>query len=196
MIGLIMLGSVINYLTRSTLAVAAPTVLKDLHITAQQYSWIVGAFQGAILAQPVCGYVQHVAADRVGLPGRDLGTTGLRLRAGRARPQPAAQPISITSSTASEGIAPTPPPSDMARLGTRHCAKTTGMMSPPPTRRQFVASSIAATSAAGLPAAQDEKPKIIDAWGHVSLPRFLSAEEFLAILDANGAEAAIVGTAA
>src|ERR1022692_3121245 len=60
MIGLIMLGSVINYLTRSTLAVAAPTVLKDLHITAQQYSWIVGAFQGAILAQPVCGYVLDV----------------------------------------------------------------------------------------------------------------------------------------
>jgi hypothetical protein len=65
-----------------------------------------------------------------------------------------------------------------------------------PTRQQFVASSIAATSAAGLLAAQDEKPKIIDAWGHVSLPRFLSAEEFLAILDANGAEGAIVGTAA
>lgn len=45
-------------------------------------------------------------------------------------------------------------------------------------------------------AAQDERPKIIDAWGHVSLPRFLSAEEYLAILDANGAEAGIVGTAA
>jgi hypothetical protein len=54
MIGLIMLGSVINYLTRSTLAVAAPTVLKDLHITTQQYSWIVGAFQGAIMTQPIC----------------------------------------------------------------------------------------------------------------------------------------------
>lgn len=44
--------------------------------------------------------------------------------------------------------------------------------------------------------AQDEKPAIIDAWGHVSLPRFLSAEEYLAILDANGAQAGIVGTAA
>jgi hypothetical protein len=32
MIVLIMLGSIINYLTRSTLAVAAPTVLKDLHV--------------------------------------------------------------------------------------------------------------------------------------------------------------------
>ncbi|MEP6917719.1 MAG: MFS transporter, partial [Acidobacteriota bacterium] len=39
-ISLIMLGSVINYLTRSTLAVAAPTVLKDLDITTRQYSWV------------------------------------------------------------------------------------------------------------------------------------------------------------
>jgi ACS family hexuronate transporter-like MFS transporter len=38
MITLIMLGSVINYLTRSTLAVAAPTVLDELHITAREYS--------------------------------------------------------------------------------------------------------------------------------------------------------------
>ena len=41
-----MLGSIINYLTRSTLAVAAPTLLKDLNIGTQQYSWIVGTFQG------------------------------------------------------------------------------------------------------------------------------------------------------
>ena len=36
MMGLLMIGSIINYLTRSTLAVAAPTVLKDLDITTQQ----------------------------------------------------------------------------------------------------------------------------------------------------------------
>src|SRR5438874_337295 len=63
MIALIMLGSIINYLTRSTLAVAAPTILADLRITAQQYSWILGAFQGAIMLQPLCGYVM----DRIGL---------------------------------------------------------------------------------------------------------------------------------
>lgn len=66
MIGLIMLGSVINYLTRSTLAVAAPTVLKDLNITTQQYSWIVGAFQGAIMTQPICGYVLDVLGLKIG----------------------------------------------------------------------------------------------------------------------------------
>src|SRR5436305_10212936 len=66
MIVLIMLGSIINYLTRSTLAVAAPTVLKDLNITTQQYSWIVGAFQGAIMAQPICGYVLDVLGLKIG----------------------------------------------------------------------------------------------------------------------------------
>jgi len=60
MIGLVMVGSIINYLTRSTLAVAAPTLLPDLQIGAEQYSWIVGVFQGAIMLQPLCGYVLDV----------------------------------------------------------------------------------------------------------------------------------------
>jgi ACS family hexuronate transporter-like MFS transporter len=63
MIGLLMAGSIINYLTRATLAVAAPTVLKDLAITTPQYSWILSAFQFAIMLQPLCGYVM----DSVGL---------------------------------------------------------------------------------------------------------------------------------
>jgi ACS family hexuronate transporter-like MFS transporter len=67
MIGLIMLGSIVNYLTRSTLAVAAPTVLRDLHITEKQYSWIVAAFQGTIMAQPVSGYMLDVLGLKVGL---------------------------------------------------------------------------------------------------------------------------------
>jgi MFS transporter, ACS family, aldohexuronate transporter len=66
MIALLMLGSIINYLTRSTLGVAAPTILKDLHITAQQYSWIVSTFQGAIMLQPICGYVLDVVGLRAG----------------------------------------------------------------------------------------------------------------------------------
>jgi ACS family hexuronate transporter-like MFS transporter len=60
MIGLIMLGSIINYLTRSTLSVAAPTLKTALGMAEQQYSWIVGAFQGAIMLQPICGYVLDV----------------------------------------------------------------------------------------------------------------------------------------
>jgi ACS family hexuronate transporter-like MFS transporter len=63
MMGLLVMGSILNFLTRSTLAVAAPTILPDLHITEQQYSWILAAFQIAIMFQPVCGYV----IDRIGL---------------------------------------------------------------------------------------------------------------------------------
>lgn len=58
-----MLGSIVNYLTRSTLAVAAPTLMQDLAITAQEYSWILTTFQITIMLQPVAGYV----LDAVGL---------------------------------------------------------------------------------------------------------------------------------
>ncbi len=67
MISLVMLGAIINYLTRSTLAVAAPTLLKDLRISAQEYSWIVGTFQVAIMLQPICGYVLDVLGLKRGL---------------------------------------------------------------------------------------------------------------------------------
>ena len=66
-IGLIMLGAVINFLTRSTLAVAAPTLIADLHITTQEYSWITGAFQLAIMLQPAAGYVLDVVGLKVGM---------------------------------------------------------------------------------------------------------------------------------
>src|SRR5215472_2001089 len=66
MISLIMLGAIINYLTRSTLSVAAPTLLKDLRIGPQEYSWINATFQGAIMLQPICGYVLDVLGLRTG----------------------------------------------------------------------------------------------------------------------------------
>src|SRR5580704_18111940 len=66
MMVLIMLGSIINYLTRSTLSVAAPTMLHDLQITTKQYSWIVSAFQGTIMLQPLCGYVLDVLGLKTG----------------------------------------------------------------------------------------------------------------------------------
>ena len=49
MIGLLMLGSIVNYLTRSSLGVAATTLMLDLQITTEQYSWIVTTFQLAIM---------------------------------------------------------------------------------------------------------------------------------------------------
>lgn len=66
MISLVMLGSIINYLTRSTLSVAAPVLLRDLHINEKQYSWITGAFQGAIMLQPLAGYALDVLGLKVG----------------------------------------------------------------------------------------------------------------------------------
>ncbi len=66
MIGLIMLGAVVNYLTRSSLAVAAPTLLAELEITAREYSYITAAFQGAIMLQPLCGYVLDVIGLKYG----------------------------------------------------------------------------------------------------------------------------------
>ena len=44
MIALLALGTVMNYLARSSLAIAAPTVMQSLHITTSQYGWITGAF--------------------------------------------------------------------------------------------------------------------------------------------------------
>lgn len=66
MISLVMLGAVINYLTRSSLAVAAPTVLKELGISTAEYSYITAAFQGAIMLQPLCGYVLDVIGLKFG----------------------------------------------------------------------------------------------------------------------------------
>lgn len=66
-IGLLTVGTILNFLTRSTLAVAAPTLLEDLQISEQEYSWVVAAFQIAIMFQPVVGYVLDVLGLRIGL---------------------------------------------------------------------------------------------------------------------------------
>jgi MFS transporter, ACS family, hexuronate transporter len=44
-VGLICLGTIINYLARNSLAVLAPELQKKLNFTIQEYSYIVGAFQ-------------------------------------------------------------------------------------------------------------------------------------------------------
>ncbi len=69
-------------------------------------------------------------------------------------------------------------------------------------RREFVVTSVAAAMSTMLPAKAlamgqpgGQERKVIDAWGHVSLPRFFSADDFIQILDSNHAEAAVVGTA-
>lgn len=66
-IALIMLGAILNFLTRNTLSVAAPTMLLDLHIGEREYSWILLAFQLAIMLQPVVGYLLDVVGLRLGM---------------------------------------------------------------------------------------------------------------------------------
>src|SRR6185503_15834915 len=66
MMALIMLGALLNYLTRSTLSVAAPTVLKDLNIGAWEYSWVTSAFTFALMLQPLCGYVLDTLGLKLG----------------------------------------------------------------------------------------------------------------------------------
>jgi ACS family hexuronate transporter-like MFS transporter len=65
-IGLIMLGAMVNFLSRATLAVAAPTVMENLHITTQQYGYITGAFQAFILLQFAVGYIIDILGVKTG----------------------------------------------------------------------------------------------------------------------------------
>lgn len=59
-----MLVSLISYIDRNTLALLAPTILKETHLTAEQYGWIISAFSVAyMLGNPVWGR----ALDRVGV---------------------------------------------------------------------------------------------------------------------------------
>ena len=63
-VGLISVGTILNYLARNSLGVLAPQLKGEVGITTQQYSYIVGAFQAAYtVMQPVCGFL----VDRIGL---------------------------------------------------------------------------------------------------------------------------------
>lgn len=63
-VALICVGTILNYLARNALGALAPELKGALHITTEQYSYIVGAFQLAYtVMQPVCGWI----VDRVGL---------------------------------------------------------------------------------------------------------------------------------
>jgi ACS family hexuronate transporter-like MFS transporter len=66
MIGLVTLGSILNYLTRSVLGVAAPTLMAKLHLTNQTYSYITSIFQGGIMLQPISGYILDSIGVKIG----------------------------------------------------------------------------------------------------------------------------------
>jgi ACS family hexuronate transporter-like MFS transporter len=59
-----MLVSTISYIDRNTLALLAPTILRDTHLNNEQYGFIISAFSIAyMLANPIWGRI----LDRVGL---------------------------------------------------------------------------------------------------------------------------------
>lgn len=66
-VGLIMLGTIFNYLARSSLSVAAPTLTEKLHMSTQQYSYVVTSFQAAYaLMQPVAGFILDFVGLKIG----------------------------------------------------------------------------------------------------------------------------------
>ncbi|HUQ90890.1 MAG TPA: MFS transporter [Bryobacteraceae bacterium] len=56
--------SLISYIDRTTLALLAPTILKETHLNAEEYGWIISAFSVAyMIGNPVWGRL----LDRVGV---------------------------------------------------------------------------------------------------------------------------------
>ncbi|NMC24930.1 MAG: MFS transporter [Serratia sp.] len=65
--GLVTVGTVLGYLTRNAIAAAAPTLMSQLNISTQQYSYIIAAYSACYtLMQPVAGYVLDVMGTKVG----------------------------------------------------------------------------------------------------------------------------------
>src|SRR5689334_25298787 len=59
-----LLVSLVSYIDRTTLALLAPTILKETHLSGEQYGFIISAFSIAyMLSNPVWGWI----LDRAGL---------------------------------------------------------------------------------------------------------------------------------
>lgn len=66
-IGLVTLGTILNYLARSTLSVAAPTLKDEFSMTTEDYSWVVLAFQASYtVMQSVAGSILDALGTRLG----------------------------------------------------------------------------------------------------------------------------------
>jgi len=63
-----MLVSMISYIDRNTLALLAPTILRDTHLSNEQYGFIISAFSIAyMLANPIWGWILDRIGVRVGM---------------------------------------------------------------------------------------------------------------------------------
>jgi ACS family hexuronate transporter-like MFS transporter len=66
-IALVALGTIVNFVTRNSLAVAAPTLNAELGIDNAHYSYITAAFQAGIMLQPVAGYILDTIGLKIGI---------------------------------------------------------------------------------------------------------------------------------
>jgi len=67
MLGMFLLGVTVNYITRNSLGILAPELKNSLHMSTEQYSWVVAAFQLAYtLFQPICGWLIDVIGLKMG----------------------------------------------------------------------------------------------------------------------------------
>ncbi len=66
-IGLVTMGTILNYLARSSLSVAAPTLMDVFDMDTQQYSWVVFTFQATYtVMQTFSGAILDFLGTRVG----------------------------------------------------------------------------------------------------------------------------------
>ena len=66
-IALVCLGTIVNYLSRSSLSVAAPTMMEELNFGEREYSWVVSAFQFCYtIPHPIAGYFLDVIGLKIG----------------------------------------------------------------------------------------------------------------------------------
>jgi ACS family hexuronate transporter-like MFS transporter len=57
-VGLVCVGTILNYLARNSLGVLAPQLIGELHFSTREYSWVVASFQLAYtVMQPICGAI-------------------------------------------------------------------------------------------------------------------------------------------
>ncbi|WP_283149213.1 MFS transporter [Silvimonas soli] len=67
MVAIVTFGLIVNYLARNTLSVAAPTMMAEMHMSTQQYSYVVVAWQVCYaLMQPVAGYILDAIGTKLG----------------------------------------------------------------------------------------------------------------------------------
>lgn len=67
LIALVTLGTILNYLARSTLSVAAPQLKTEFGMSTEDYSWVVLAFQASYtVMQTVAGSVLDLLGTRLG----------------------------------------------------------------------------------------------------------------------------------